>query len=284
MILVTGTTGKYGRLVVDQLVAAGDPGSVIAAARRPDALADLAAAGVAVRHLDYNDPATLATALDGVSQVLLVSSSEIGARIPQHAAVIDAAVAAGVEHLAYTSLLRADTSTILAAIDHRATEELLADAPITTTRLRNGWYIENYTEQLGPALANGAFVGSAGGGRVAAATRADYAAAGAAVLLDRSHWGNTYELAGEGFTMSELAAAVSAHAGRDLPYVDLPPADLAGILAGAGLPAPLVEFLVSADLGIASGELDAPSDVLSALIGRAPTTLDDVLATLSWPA
>ncbi len=219
-----------------------------------------------------------------MSQVLLVSSSAIGARVPQHRAVIDAAAAAGVEHLAYTSVLRADTSGLIAAIEHLATEQLLASAPMTTTRLRHGWYIENYTEQLAGPLANGAFVGSAGTGHIAAATRADYAAAGVAVLRDPSRWGRTYELAGAGFTMTELAAEISRRAGRDLPYLDLPPEQYGDILSGAGLPPGLVEFLVSADVGIAAGELDAPSDTLRTLIGRAPATLQDVLDALPWTA
>ena len=228
MILVTGATGHLGRLVIDELRASLDPSTVVAAARRPDALGELAAEGVVVRELDYDRPDTVTAALDGVTQVLLVSSSEIGRRVDQHRVVVDAAVAAGVQHLAYTSLLRAATSGLVAAVEHRATEELLAAAPITTSRLRHGWYIENYSEQLAPALANGAFVGSAGEGRIAAATRADYAVADAAVLLDESRWGGTYELAGAAFTMAELAAAVSAITGRELPYMDLPAEQLTG--------------------------------------------------------
>lgn len=281
MILVTGTTGHLGRLVVDELVRRTDPSTIVATARRPEALADLRDKGVAVRELDYNRVETIAAAMEGVTQVLLISSSEIGQRVAQHQTVIDAAVASGVEHIAYTSILRADISTLVAAIEHLATEKLLAAAPIVSTRLRNGWYIENYTEQLGPALANGAFVGSAGTGRIAAATRADYAAAAAAVLTDASLRGGTYELAGEAFTMADLAAAVSARAGRELPYMDLPAEQLTAILSGAGLPEPLVHFLVDADLGIAKGELDGSSTTLSTLIDRPPTTLASVVAGLS---
>lgn len=280
MILVTGTTGHYGRLAVDALSAAVDPSTIVATARRPEALGDLAEAGVVVRELDYNRPETIAAALQGVSQVLLVSSSEIGARVPQHQAVVDAAAAAGVEHLAYTSILRADNSTLMAAVEHLATERVLAAAPFTTTRLRHGWYIENYTEQLGPALANGAFVGSAGDGRIAAATRADLAAAGVAVLQDRSLWGGTYELAGHAFTMSDLAEAVSAATGRALPYLDLPADQLRGILLGAGLPDGLADFLVDADLGIAAGQLDGSPETLERLLGRPATTLQEAVSAL----
>lgn len=278
MILVTGTSGHLGRLVVHELAARTDPSTVVATARSLDKITDLAALGVATRELDYDRPETIAAALDGVSQVLLVSSSEIGRRVPQHAAVIDAAVAAGVEHVAYTSILRAGTSPLIAAIDHRATEGLLAASGIATTRLRHGWYIENYTGNLGPALEHGAVIGSAGEGRIAAATRADYAAADAAVLLDPALRGGTWELAGHAFTMAEYAAALSGATGRTIPYVDLPGDEYRGALLGAGLPEPLVEFLVDADLGIARGELDADPTTLERLAGRPLTGLDDVLA------
>lgn len=278
MILVTGTSGHLGRLVVQELAARTDPSTVVATARSLDKIADLAALGVATRELDYDRPDTIAAALDGVSQVLLVSSSEIGNRVPQHAAVIDAAAGAGVEHVAYTSILRAGTSPLIAAIDHRATEELLASSGIATTRLRHGWYIENYTGNLGPALEHGAVIGSTGEGRIAAATRADYAAADVAVLLDPSLRGGTYELAGHAFTMADYAAALSTATGRTIPYVDLPGEEYRGALLGAGLPEPLVEFLVDADLGIARGELDAESTTLERLAGRPLTSLADTLA------
>lgn len=280
MILVTGANGHLGRLVIDELRQRVDPATVIAAARRPEALDDLAGQGIAVRRLDYDQPDSVAAALDGATQVLLISGSEIGRRVPQHQAVISAAVAAGVEHLAYTSVLHADTTTVSVAVEHLATEQLLAAAPITTTRLRHGWYIENYTGQVQPALAMGAFIGSAGSGRIAGATRADYAAADAAVLADRSRWGGTYELAGAPFTMADLAATVSAITGREVPYKDVSPEEHRAILAGAGLPEPVVDLLVSGDQSIARGELDDASGTLDRLIGRPPTTLAEVLRSV----
>lgn len=273
MIVVTGASGNLGRLIIDQLVTQVDPSSIVAAARSVERLADFAERGVTVRQLDYDHPDTISSALDGATQVLLVSSSEIGRRLGQHRAVIHAAIAAKVEHLAYTSILRAETSTLALAAEHRATEEVLAHADITTTRLRHGWYIENYTENLAPALQHGVLIGSAGSGRIAAASRTDFAAADAAVLLDRSRWGGTFELAGAAFTMAELATEVSMAVGRDIPYVDMPAADLRAALVGAGLPAPMVDVLVDADLGISRGELDADSATLEALVGRPLATL-----------
>jgi len=285
MILVTASTGHLGQLVLDELRTRVDPSSIVAAARRPDALAELAAQGISVRELDYDRPDTVKRAMDGVSQVLLISGTDFGRRVQQHAAVVDAAVAAGVEHIAYTSVLRADTNSAPVAPEHVATEKLLAATPpaTVTTLLRHGWYIENYTEQLGPALANGAFIGSAGEGRIAAASRGDYAAADVAVLLDRSRWGATYELAGSGFSMAELAAAVSSRAGRHLPYLNMTPDEYRSALLGAGLPDPMVEFLVAVDLAIADGQLDGSPAVLADLIHRQPASLVDTLQALSWP-
>lgn len=279
MILITGTSGHLGRLVVEQLAQHVDPASVIATARSLGSIADLARLGVTTRELDYDRPDTIAAALDGASQVLLVSSSAIGSRIPQHAAVIDAAVTAGVEHLAYTSILRADTSALFAAVEHRATEDLLAQADLVTTRLRHGWYIENYTENLAPALEHGAVIGAASDGRIAAATRSDLASADAAVLIDPSLRGGTYELGGYAYTMAEYAAVVSELTGRTIPYVDLPAAEYRGALVGAGLPEPLADFLVDADLGIAKGELDTDPATLERLVGRPLTSLRDAVAT-----
>ncbi|MFN3216842.1 MAG: NmrA family NAD(P)-binding protein [Acidimicrobiales bacterium] len=279
MIVVTAASGNLGRLVVDELVTLAGSDQVVAAARSTDKLADLAERGVEVRHLDYDEPASIEAALEGAEQVLLISSSEIGRRVAQHGAVIDAAVAAGVEHLAYTSILRADTSTLFAAGEHQATEELLAQAPLTTTRLRHGWYIENYTENLAPVLAHGAVIGSAGEGRIAAATRADLAAADAAVLADPAHRGGTFELGGASFSLAEYAALVAAATGREIPYVELPSAELRAALVGGGVPEPMADFLVDADLGIARGELDADSAELRSLAGRPLTTIADAVTT-----
>lgn len=278
MILITASTGHLGQLVIDELLRRTAPSSIVATGRRPEALAPMAELGVVVRELDYDRPETVRAAMDGVTQVLLISGSEIGRRVPQHRAVVDAAVAARVEHIAYTSVLRADTSSLPVAPEHAATEALLDAAPLLTTKLRHTWYIENYTEQLGPALDNGAFVGAAGSGRIAAASRADLAAADVAVLLDASLRGGTYELAGPAFTMTELASTVSAFVRRDLPYVDVPPAEYAALLTGAGVPEPIAQFLAAADASIAQGELDHPSDTLEKLVGRPLTTLADALA------
>lgn len=273
MIAVTGTTGHLGRLVVEELLERGvAPGEIVALARTPEKARDLAARGVKVRRADYTQPETLAAALEGVDRLLLVSSSEVGQRAAQHRNVVDAAREAGVRLLAYTSILGADTSGMQLAAEHEATEETIRASGIPFVFLRNGWYLENYTENLAPALEHGALLGSAGDGRVSAATRADYAAAAAAVLTGDGHQNRVYELGGdEAFTLSELADEVSRESGRRVEYRDLPQAEYARALVGAGLPEPYARVLADSDRGIARGELYTDSGDLRRLIGR-PTT------------
>lgn len=271
MIVVTGATGHLGRLVIDSLLRKVPAAQVVAAARTPAKAQDLAARGVQVRQADYARPETLAPALAGAEKVLLVSSSEVGQRAPQHAAVVKAAKEAGVKLLVYTSILRADTSAIALAAEHEATEEVIRASGLRHVFLRNGWYLENYTEHLAPALAHGAIVGSAGSGRIAAAARADYAEAAVAVLTGAPGKA-VYELAGDQpFTLAELAAEVSRQAGKPIVYRDLPPDQYRGVLVGAGLPGPVADVYVDADVQASKGALDDASGELRRLIGR-PTT------------
>ena len=284
MIAVTGASGKLGGLVVDGLLKVVPSEQLVAIVRSPEKAGRFASRGVQVRRGDYSAPETLAPALAGVKRLLLVSGSDVGKRVDQHRAVIEAAKAAGVELIAYTSVLRADSSTLPIADEHKASEELLRGSGIPFVLLRNGWYIENYTERLEMPLAHGAFLGAARDGRIAAATRADYAAAAVAVLTTDGHRDRTYELAGDhAFTMRELAEAVSSWAGRSLPYRDVPASAYRDALASAGLPQWAAELLVGTDLAIARGDLESSSRDLHRLIGRATQTLRDVLAGLPKP-
>ncbi|XXF78019.1 SDR family oxidoreductase [Myxococcaceae bacterium GXIMD 01537] len=279
MIAVTGATGKLGRHVVEKLLEKLPAGQVIALVRSPEKAADLAARGVQVRRADYSQPETLGAALAGVQKLLLVSSSEVGQRAAQHQAVVEAARKAGVRLLAYTSLLRAESARMLLAAEHQATEKLIRDSGLPFVFLRNGWYFENYTEHFAPALAHGAIVGSAKGGRIAAATRADYAAAAVAVLTGAGHENQAYELAGDSsFTLADLAAEVSRQSGKTVVYQDLPPEQHKAVLLQVGVPAPFAEILVDADQGIIRGELDDTSGTLRRLIGRPTTSLKDAVA------
>lgn len=279
MIVVTGATGHLGRLVIEGLLEKVPAREIAAAVRNPDKAKDLAARGVEVRQADYSKPETLAPALAGAEKVLLVSSSEVGKRATQHAAVIDAAKRARVRLLAYTSILRADRSKLALAAEHKSTEAAIRASGLPHVFLRNGWYLENYTENLAPALQHGAIVGSAGAGRIAAAARADYAAAAVAVLAGAGPWNEVYELAGDRpFSMAELAAEVSRQAGKTIGYQDLPPEQYRAVLTSAGLPGPYAENLVDADLGAVQGELDDTTGELRRLIGWPTTTLAAAVA------
>ncbi|WP_328469739.1 SDR family oxidoreductase [Actinoplanes sp. NBC_00393] len=277
-IAVTGATGHLGRLVVEALISRGvAPGEIVAAVRDTAKAADLAARGVEVRLADYDKPETLAPAFAGVDRLLLISGNEVGKRVPQHTAVIEAARVAGVGFLAYTSILRADTTKVGLGPEHLATEQVIAGSGLPYALLRNGWYIENYTGQFGTALSTGAFLGSAGDGRIAAATRDDFAEAAAAVLLSGEP--GVYELGGEAFTMAELAAEVARQTGTPVEYRDLPVAEYQAVLVGAGLPEGYAALLADTDAKIADGELDTDSDDLTRLIGRPATPLADAVAT-----
>jgi NAD(P)H dehydrogenase (quinone) len=266
---ITGATGQLGRLVVEQLKHRVPGDSLIALVRTPAKAADL---GVEARAADYGQPDALHSALAGVNTLLLISSSEIGQRAAQHRNVIDAARKAGVQRIVYTTLLRADTSPLSLAPEHVETEALLRASGIAHTILRNGWYSENYTGSIAGALAGGAFIGSAGEGRIAAAARADYAAAAVAVLTAPGHDGKTYELAGDSaWTLADLAAEISRQSGKPIPYKNLPEADYAAALKGFGLPEAFAQAIASWDVAASQGALFDEGRQLSRLIGR-PTT------------
>jgi NAD(P)H dehydrogenase (quinone) len=277
MLAVTGATGQLGHLVIDALLEETSADAIIAIGRNADKGAELAARGIAFRRADYDDPSTLGPALAGSTRMLLISGSEVGKREAQHRAVIDAAVAARIELIAYTSILHAPSSPIGLAVEHRATEALLRASGLPATLLRNGWYAENYGGKVPTALQHG-LIGCAGDGRICPATRADFATAAARVLLDEGHAGKTYELAGDdGFTMPELAAEISLQSGRPVKYTNLSQADYAAALARAGLPAPIAAMLADSDAGVAQGALDDDSHDLSRLIGRPTTPITKVI-------
>lgn len=274
MITITGANGQLGRLVIHHLLQQLPARDIVAVVRRPDQARDLEALGVQLRQADYDRPETLAAAFAGTEKLLLISSSEVGRRLPQHEAVIDAARQAGVALLAYTSLLHADSSPLPLAAEHKATEARLQASGLPHVILRNGWYTENYLASLPVALEHGVLLGCAGQGRIASAARADYAAAAAAVLTRPDQAGRIYELAGDSaYTLAELAAEISRQAGKPVRYQDLPEADYRAALLGAGLPEGLAVLLAESDSGAARGGLYDDSRQLSQLIGRPSTPL-----------
>ncbi|MEV4057024.1 SDR family oxidoreductase [Amycolatopsis sp. NPDC049688] len=284
MIVVTGATGHLGKLVVEGLLEKLPADQVVAAVRTPEKAAALAERGVEVRRADYTDPESLVTAFKGADKLLLVSSSEVGQRVAQHQAVIEAAKRAGVGHLVYTSASKATTSKLAVAPEHKATEELIEASGLTATILRNNWYHENYAETIKQAAGTGSFVGSAGDGRIAGAARADYAAAAVAVLAGEGHEGRIYELTGDtAYSYADLAAEIAKATGREITYADLPADEHAKVLAQAGLPEPLIGFLVAIDGDIKDGLLAETTDDLRTLIGRPATPVGVTVAEVAGP-
>ncbi len=273
MIVITGASGQLGRLVIAQLLKTVPASQIVAAARDPEKVADLAAKGVQVRHADYSKPDTLDRAFEGAEKILLISSSEVGQRVAQHQAVIDAGRRAGVKLLAYTSVLHADTSALALAEEHKQTEEALTQSGVPAVVLRNGWYHENYTAGVAHAVANGAHYGSAGEGRISSAARADYAEAAAIVLTaSDDQAGKVYELAGdESYTLKAFAAQIAQQSGKPVVYTDLPEADYKALLLQEGLPDFVAELLANSDAAAAKGALFDDGGQLSRLMGR-PTT------------
>lgn len=273
-LFVTGSTGQLGRLVIHELLKRVPASSIVAGARSTghDVARQFAAQGVEVRVADYTQPDTLSAAFNGIDRLLLISSSTMGDRTAQHENVINAAKAAGVGLLAYTSLLHADTSPLGVGEEHRQTEALLKASGLPFALLRHGWYTENHAASIPPALQYGAVLGSADEGRFSTATREDFAEAAAVVLTTDGHAGRVYELAGdESYTLADLAAAITAAAGKPVVYKDMPKADFKGALIGMGLPEVVAELIADSDIGASKGGLEDNGRQLSALIGR-PTT------------
>lgn len=277
MILVTGASGHLGRLVIEHLIKRGTPAEqIIAAVRTPEKAQDLVAQGVSVRKADYNNINTLNTAMAGVKRVVLVSSSEVGQRTAQHKNIIQAAKDAAVELLAYTSILDAEQSPLQLAAEHVETEQVLAESGVPYVLLRNGWYSENYTENINTALEHGVVLGCAGQGKYATATRANYAEAAAVVITSENQAGKAYELAGDhAFTLDEYAQALSKIIGKTVVYQDLPEAEYIKVLVDAGMPEGFATILADADAGAAKGGLFDGSQTLSALIGHPTTSIED---------
>ncbi|KXP12104.1 SDR family oxidoreductase [Tsukamurella pseudospumae] len=281
-ILVTGATGALGRLVVDGLLDRGAaPTDIIAGARDTAKAADLTDRGVRVVRLDYDDPATVRAAVEGVDAVLLISSSEVGHRIAQHRSVIDAARNAGVSKFVYTSAPRATTTDLVLAPEHKATEEAIVASGLPSVILRNNWYTENYASDLEAARATGVLAASTGAGRVASASRRDFADAAAVVLLDDGHLGSVYELGGDtAWDYTELAAAMTEVTRRTVEFRDVSLDDRVTGLKAAGLDPGTAGFVAAIDTGIRNGALAGTDGSLSRLIGRPTTPLVDGLRAL----
>ncbi|ORY47041.1 NAD(P)-binding protein [Rhizoclosmatium globosum] len=274
-IAVTGASGQLGSLIVKHLTSTS--ANVVALVRNPSKYT--AAAGVTVRSFDYNSPETLTPGLDGITTLVLVSSSEVGKRTAQHKAVIDAAKSSGVKNLLYVSLLHASTSSLILAQEHKATEEYLTESGIeTVVSLRNPWYLENWSGDIKDAINGGKIFGATHNAKVAPATRIDLAVAIANAAV-RANEGQkvkaVYELAGEAFTLTDFAAEVSVHAGKTVEYSDLAEDKYAEVLASVGVPEGFAKILADSDEGASKGFLYAEKSDLVELLGREPESWKD---------
>lgn len=275
-IAITGATGQLGELVVNKLKNKISADNILALVRSKQKASAL---GVEAREADYDKPETLENALAGVDTLLLISGSEIGKRATQHHNVIEAAKKTGVKWIIYTSILRADTSSISLAEEHLITEKHLKNSGISFTLLRNGWYTENYTNSIPGAIAGGAFIGSAGEGKISSAARADFADAAVAVLTTAGHQGKIYELAGDkAWTLSDLAAEIAHQTGKNIPYVHMPQAEYAAALTSFGLPEQLAQAIAGWDIAASKGDLFDDGHQLSKIIGRPTAPLSMVVA------
>lgn len=273
---VTGATGQLGRIVIEKLKKKTAAENIVALVRSPQKAAGF---GVEVREFDYTKPELLVPALKGIDKLLLISASDIGKRTEQHNNVIEAAKKAGMKFIAYTSLLRADTSTISLAGEHAETEKLLKKSGIPFTLLRHGWYTENYTASLPVVIDQEVLYGSSGEGKISSATRNDFAEADATVVTTEGHEGKVYELAGdESFTMSDFAAEVSRQTGKNISYKNLPVKEYAKALMKAGLPEGAAQFYAGTHVSTEKGDLFDDSHQLSKLIGRPTTPLAEVIS------
>lgn len=278
-IAITGATGQLGRIVVSKLKEKVSADNIIALVRSSQKAADL---GVETREADYEKPETFEEALKDVDTLLLISSSEASKRATHHQNVIDAAKKNAVKWIVYTSMLHADRSTISLAAEHVVTEAALKESGLSFTILRNGWYTENYAGSIPSAIAGGALIGSAGDGKISAASRKDYADAAVEVLTTDGHQGKVFELAGdEAFTLTDLTAEISRQTGKDIPYKNLPIDEYANVLISFGLPEGLAHSIAGWDVGMSKGDLFDESKQLSKLIGRPTTPVAEVVAEAS---
>lgn len=275
-IAITGATGQLGHLVIESLIKLNSQHHIIALVRDLKKGFIFKDQDFEVRHFDYDQPQSLATALKGVDKLLLISANEIGRRVAQHKAVIDAAKKANVPYIAYTSLLNANTSPLGLAPEHRETEDLIKKSGLSYTLLRNNWYSENYLASLQNVIETGILFGAAADGKISSASRQDYADAAAYVLHGNEHNNKTYELAGShAFTLNDLAGLISRASSKQIRYQNLTAEDYRLGLTQAGLVPDLVDVIVDADVQAAQAAMYSERDDLEHIIGRPTTPIAD---------
>lgn len=284
-LLVTGASGHLGQRVLHHLVdTLKVPASrIVAATRKVEALAGWAERGVTVRSCDFEDPALLSGALQGVQRMLLISTDALdrpGRRLAQHKAAIDAAVKTGVRHIVYTSMPQPENSPLLLAPDHAGTEAALTGSTLPGwTVLRNHWYFENLFMSLPQMLASGHWYSAAGDGRIAHIARDDLARAAAAALAGKAEGKTTFTLSGgKAYTTAEIAALVSRTVGKPIQVIPVPVEGLVQGMVGAGLPEPLARVFASFDTNTAAGRVAEVTGDFKTLTGVEPLPFEQWLA------
>lgn len=278
-IAITGASGQLGRLVADQLLTTVDPAELVLLTRDPAKLADYAERGADVRAADFSKPDELVEAFAGVERVLLISTDAVGARVEGHLAAIDAAVKAGVRHMAYTSVSgpTADNPAGVVA-DHAATEEALRESGLAWTMLRNNLYADMQVDSVAQAAATGQLVTNFGDGGAAYVTRADCAAVAAGVLTGEGHEGKAYDVTGpHAYTAADLAELATQKSGKPVDVVQVDDEAYTAGLVSAGLPDFIAPLLTSFGTATRLGKLATVTDVVEQVGGRKPTPLSALI-------
>jgi NAD(P)H dehydrogenase (quinone) len=279
-LVVTGASGHLGRLVAEELLERMPASEIILVTRHPEAIADLADRGAAVRRGDFDDPDTLVPAFEGGERMLLISTLAVGRRVPQHRAAIEAAAAAGIRHLVYTSFPKpfADHPVGAIATEHGETEAILHESGLEWTVLRNATYAELQVPPCALAVAGGKLYTNAGEGRLTSVSRRDCARAAAAVMITDGHAGKTYDVTGtEALSQSELVGLLSEISGRAVELVPVGDRMLSWGLTRNGAPKPIARAIVAFGKAVREGYYDVVDPSVTTLTGAPPRSLRDVL-------
>ncbi|TKI24237.1 SDR family oxidoreductase [Bacillus pumilus] len=273
-LLVTGATGQLGSLVVQHLLKKVPAEQIAVSVRDPQKAAHLKEAGVDIRRGDFTQPDTLKAAFQGIDRLLIISTAD-GDRVQQHTAAIQAAKAASVSFIAYTSVVNARESQLVLAHDHAKTEEAIVASGISHVFLRNNWYVENEKDTILAAVSGAPFLSPIGDGRVGWATRNDYAEAAANALTLSKHDKEIYELSGPLRTHTELAHIVSEVSGKEIKVEQIDVDTFGEFLASNGVPKEAVPFVKAIQSGIRDGALAVESHDFETFLGRPLTPIDE---------
>lgn len=282
-LLITGVNGQLGRLVIkhlleDQKVPASD---IIAVTRKPEAVADLAAKGIDVRKGDFDDAASLDAAFKGADRILIISTDAVGVpgkRAEQHKTAVAAAAKSGAKRILYTSMPGPETSEVLFAPDHTATEKAITESGVPYTILRASWYQEGLLGSLPNVVKSGKWVTATKGGKLPHLSREDIAAGAAGALANPPAESGVHTLTGDtSRSYAEIAALVTKVTGKPIEIVNVEDDAYAEGLRSAGLPAPIADLVTSIERNIRKGNFDIVTDEAERFAGRKPQTLEAFL-------